>query len=93
MHSNREECFLAFVFDLMEPERPRVDRAMLDFVMGRVFDPADFIMSPTAFVASIRHWREWWWRRFLRRKSSTPTGTPRASSSRVDLAARSQVRG
>jgi CRISPR-associated protein Cas1 len=31
-----------FVFDLMEPERPRVDRAVLDFVKATVFDPADF---------------------------------------------------
>ena len=33
-----------FIFDLMEPERPRVDRAVLDFVKGHVFDPADFII-------------------------------------------------
>jgi CRISPR associated protein Cas1 len=33
-----------FIFDLMEPERPRVDRAMLDFVKGHVFDPADFVI-------------------------------------------------
>jgi CRISPR-associated protein Cas1 len=26
-----------FVFDLMEPERPKVDRAVLDFVRGHVF--------------------------------------------------------
>src|SRR5271169_4434883 len=31
-----------FLFDLMEPERPRVDRAVLDFVKTTVFDPADF---------------------------------------------------
>jgi CRISPR-associated protein Cas1 len=31
-----------FIFDLMEPERPRVDRAVLDFIKGHVFDPADF---------------------------------------------------
>ena len=31
-----------FIFDLMEPERPRVDRAVVDFVKGTVFDPADF---------------------------------------------------
>ena len=31
-----------FIFDLMEPERPKVDRAVLDFVKGHVFDPADF---------------------------------------------------
>ena len=33
-----------FIFDLMEPERPRVDRAVLDFVRGHVFDPADFVI-------------------------------------------------
>jgi CRISPR-associated protein Cas1 len=33
-----------FIFDLMEPERPKVDRAMLDFVKGHVFDPADFVI-------------------------------------------------
>ena len=31
-----------FIFDLMEPERPKVDRAVLDFVKATVFDPADF---------------------------------------------------
>jgi CRISP-associated protein Cas1 len=33
-----------FIFDLMEPERPKVDRAVLDFVKGRVFDPDDFVI-------------------------------------------------
>jgi CRISP-associated protein Cas1 len=33
-----------FIFDLMEPERPRIDRAALDFVKGHVFDPADFVI-------------------------------------------------
>ena len=33
-----------FIFDLMEPERPRVDRAVLDFVRGHVFDPSDFVI-------------------------------------------------
>jgi CRISP-associated protein Cas1 len=33
-----------FVFDLMEPERPKIDRAVLDFVKGHVFDPADFVI-------------------------------------------------
>jgi CRISP-associated protein Cas1 len=33
-----------FIFDLMEPERPRVDRAVLDFIKGHVFDPADFVI-------------------------------------------------
>ena len=31
-----------FIFDLMEPERPKVDCAVLDFVKTSVFDPADF---------------------------------------------------
>jgi CRISP-associated protein Cas1 len=33
-----------FIFDLMEPERPRVDRATLDFVKGYTFDPTDFFI-------------------------------------------------
>jgi CRISPR-associated protein Cas1 len=33
-----------FIFDLMEPERPRVDRAVLDFMKPHVFDPADFVI-------------------------------------------------
>jgi CRISPR-associated endonuclease Cas1 len=34
----------AFIFDLMEPHRPAVDRKILEFVKGHVFDPADFII-------------------------------------------------
>ena len=33
-----------FIFDLMEPQRPKVDRAVLDFVKRHVFDPADFVI-------------------------------------------------
>jgi CRISPR-associated protein Cas1 len=33
-----------FIFDLMEPERPKVDRAVLGFVKDHVFDPADFVI-------------------------------------------------
>jgi CRISP-associated protein Cas1 len=33
-----------FIFDLMEPERPKVDRSVLDFIKGQVFDPADFVI-------------------------------------------------
>jgi CRISP-associated protein Cas1 len=33
-----------FIFDLMEPERPKVDQAALDFVKGSVFDPSDFVI-------------------------------------------------
>jgi CRISPR-associated protein Cas1 len=35
-----------FIFDLMEPERPKPDRAVLDFVKRHVFDPADFVIRP-----------------------------------------------
>ena len=34
----------AFVFDLMEPHRSTVDRKILEFVKGHVFDPADFVI-------------------------------------------------
>ena len=33
-----------FIFDLMELERPKVDRAVLDFVTSHIFDPADFVI-------------------------------------------------
>jgi CRISPR-associated protein Cas1 len=33
-----------YIFDLMEPERPKIDRAVLDFIKGHVFDPADFVI-------------------------------------------------
>jgi CRISPR/Cas system-associated endonuclease Cas1 len=33
-----------FIFDLMEPERPKVDRKVLDFVKSTAFDPADFVI-------------------------------------------------
>jgi CRISP-associated protein Cas1 len=33
-----------FIFDLMESERPRIDRAVLDFIRAHVFDPADFVI-------------------------------------------------
>jgi CRISPR-associated protein Cas1 len=33
-----------YIFDLMEPERPNVDRAVWNFVKSHVFDPADFVI-------------------------------------------------
>ena len=35
---------LKFIFDLMEQGRPKVDRMVLDFLKGHVFDPADFVI-------------------------------------------------
>jgi CRISP-associated protein Cas1 len=43
MHEGRDGSS-KFIFDLMEPDRPRVDRAVLDFVKGHIFDPADFVI-------------------------------------------------
>jgi hypothetical protein len=51
-----------FIFDLMEPERPKIDRTVLDFVKGRVFDPADFVIRTDGFAGLIRKWRGWWFR-------------------------------
>ncbi len=34
----------AFIFDLMEPDRPTVDLKILEFVRGHVFDPTDFVI-------------------------------------------------
>lgn len=41
MHHGRDKSS-KFVFDLMEPDRPKVDRKILEFVKTNVFDPADF---------------------------------------------------
>jgi CRISP-associated protein Cas1 len=49
MHEGRDGSS-KFVFDLMEPERPKVDRAVLDFVKATVFDPADFTIRGDGVV-------------------------------------------
>ena len=41
MHHGRDKSS-KFVFDLMEPERPKVDQRILEFVNSSVFDLADF---------------------------------------------------
>jgi CRISPR-associated protein Cas1 len=38
------------IFDLMEPERPKIDRSVLDFVKRTVFDPADFTIRKDGVV-------------------------------------------
>src|ERR1700722_2569715 len=43
MHE-RSDGSSKFIFDLMEPERPRVDRAVCDFVKRHVFNPGDFVI-------------------------------------------------
>jgi hypothetical protein len=56
-----------FVFDLMEPERPKVDRAVLDFVKATFSIQRILSFGAMAFVGLTRKWRGWWWRRFRRR--------------------------
>jgi CRISPR-associated protein Cas1 len=43
MHESREGSS-AFVFDMMEPMRPKVDRSILEFVKSRKFHAADFVI-------------------------------------------------
>ena len=43
MHVSRDGSS-AFVFDMMEPERPDVDRSILEFVKSRKFHAADFVI-------------------------------------------------
>jgi CRISPR-associated protein Cas1 len=43
MHEGREVSS-AFVFDMMEPERPKVDRRILEFVKSHQFHAADFVI-------------------------------------------------
>ncbi len=49
MHEGRDGSS-KFVFDLMEPERPRVDRAVLEFVKATVFAPVDFAIRSNGVV-------------------------------------------
>ena len=43
MHHTRPD-FPAYVYDLIEPERPKVDAAILKFAKGRKFSGADFVL-------------------------------------------------
>lgn len=45
LHNSREDRH-ALVFDLMEPMRPVVDKAVLAFIKSNVFTPSDFIIRP-----------------------------------------------
>jgi CRISPR/Cas system-associated endonuclease Cas1 len=40
----------AFVFDLMEPRRPRVDAALLGFALAETFSPTDFVIRSDGVV-------------------------------------------
>ena len=43
-----------FIFDLMEPERPEVDRAVLDFVKSHDSTPANFVVRGDAALTLPR---------------------------------------
>jgi len=49
MHVEREYG-PAFVFDLMEPERPKVDRAIIEFLKSETLHPADFVIRSDGVV-------------------------------------------
>jgi CRISPR-associated protein Cas1 len=49
MHYERDRS-PAFVFDLMEPERPGVDRAVLAFLKSEALQPADFTIREDGVV-------------------------------------------
>ena len=70
MHEGRDGSS-KFIFDLMEPERPKVDRAVLDFVKGHVFDLPTLLFALTVFVGLTRKWCGWWLPRCRHRKSKT----------------------
>ena len=44
MHESREGSS-AFVFDMMEPERPKVDRSILEFATSHKLHAADFVIQ------------------------------------------------
>jgi CRISP-associated protein Cas1 len=49
MHSDRDDA-AAFVFDMMEPERPKVDRAVLGFLKSEALHPGDFTIREDGVV-------------------------------------------
>jgi CRISP-associated protein Cas1 len=49
MHESREGSS-AFVFDMMEPERPKVDRSILKFAKTHKFHAADFVIRSDGVV-------------------------------------------
>ena len=49
MHADREDA-PPFVFDMMEPERPKVDRAVLGFLKSEALHPADFTIREDGVV-------------------------------------------
>ena len=46
MHDRIEPDRHSFVFDLMEPQRPVVDRTVLKLIQEHTFSGADFMLQP-----------------------------------------------
>ena len=63
-----------FIFDLMEPERPRSIARCWTLSRATFSIQPTLSFAATAFAGSIRRWRGWWWRRFRHSKSSMPIG-------------------
>jgi hypothetical protein len=59
----------AFVFDMMEPERPKVKRAVLSFLKSEVLHPADFVIRTDGVCRLNPGMAGIVGRRFPRRKS------------------------
>jgi CRISP-associated protein Cas1 len=49
IHSDHEDA-PAFVFNMVEPERPKVDKAMLAFLKLEALHPADFTIREDGVV-------------------------------------------
>jgi CRISP-associated protein Cas1 len=49
MHSDRDDA-AAFVFDMMEPERPKMDRAVMTVLKSEALHPADFTIREDGVV-------------------------------------------
>jgi CRISP-associated protein Cas1 len=63
MHESREGSS-AFVFDMMEPERPKVDRNILEFVKSHKFHAADFVIRSDGVCRlnpAMARWFAGWW--------------------------------
>jgi hypothetical protein len=51
----KRTAHLAFVFDLIEPERPKMDRAVLAFPKSEALHPADFTILTALGGTCQRH--------------------------------------
>jgi CRISP-associated protein Cas1 len=57
MHADRDDA-AAFVLDMMEPERPKVDRAVLAFLRSEALYPADSRSEKMEWLGFIPSWHD-----------------------------------